>query len=109
MKHETFPNENEPAAGDARREDARAALEIVTDVRVGYGPWQKARLSDVSATGFRIGWMPRAGEGNEVTIRLPGIEPLRATVRWKNGNAIGCQFARPLSIYVFEHLVRTAS
>ncbi|HYD23380.1 MAG TPA: PilZ domain-containing protein [Croceibacterium sp.] len=109
MKHQTFPPENARTAADPRREDARAEVGIFADVRVGYGEWQKARLSDVSATGFRVAWLPRAAEGNAVAIRLPGLEPLKAIVRWKDGNAVGCQFERPLSVYVFEHLVRSAS
>jgi hypothetical protein len=36
------------------------------------------------------------------------MELLRAEVRWKSGSQMGCEFAHPLSIYVFEHLVRSA-
>ena len=107
VKHQTFPSENARTAPDPRREDARAEVGIIAEVKVGFGNWQKARLTDMSVTGFRIGWMPKACAGNSVTIRLPTMAPLQATVRWKDGNAIGCQFNRALSVYVFEHLLRS--
>lgn len=107
MKHEAFPPEDERAAADARRDDARAEVTIVADLRIGFGEWQKVRLTNVSPTGFRIGWLARGGDGTAISIRLPGIEPLKAEVRWKSGNEMGCEFLRPLSIYVFEHLVRS--
>ena len=108
VKHETFPPEDERAAADARRDDARAQVTLFADVKVGFGEWQKARLHDISPTGFKIGWMARGGEGSTVSIRLPGMELLRADIRWRSASEMGCEFTRPLSIYVFEHLVRSA-
>ena len=39
---------------------------------------------------------------------LTAPEAIPATVRWRNGRALGCTFDRPLSPYIFEHLQRAA-
>ena len=84
----------------------RVAIEIIAEVKVGFGPWQKSRLNDLSLTGFRIGWLPNGGHGAEVRIRIPGLEPLTALVRWKDVTGMGCEFTRPLSVYVLDHIAR---
>jgi len=84
----------------------RVPLEIIAEVKVGFGAWQKSRLNDVSLSGFRIGWLPNGGHGSEVRIRIPGLEPLTALVRWKDTTGMGCEFTRPLSVYVLDHIAR---
>jgi hypothetical protein len=108
VQHETFPPEGERTALNGRRGD-RVALEIITEIKLGFGQWQKTRLSDLSATGFRIGWLPNGGQGAEVRLRIPGMEPLLAYVRWRDNTGMGCEFARPLSVYVLDHLARTCA
>ena len=81
-------------------------IEVIAEVKVGFGAWQKSRLTDVSLSGFRIGWLPNGGQGAEVRIRIPGLEPLTAHVRWKDTTGMGCEFTRPLSVYVLEHIAR---
>lgn len=105
MKHERFPAPNECAAAESRGGD-RVSIDIIAEVKVGFGVWQKSRLNDVSLSGFRIGWLPNGGSGSEVRIRIPGLEPLTALVRWKDTTGMGCEFTRPLSVYVLEHIAR---
>ena len=105
MQHETFPPEGERQPVNPRRGE-RFALELVAEVKVGFGVWQKARLSDLSETGFRIGWLPNGGQGSDVRLRIPGMEPLLAHVRWRNNTGMGCEFERTLSVYVLEHIAR---
>ena len=110
MRYEPFPAQDpsgEPD-GQPRRDGARADVELIAEVRVGTGSWGPVRLLDVSEKGFRLAWLPRAEEGVPVKIRIPGLEQLSAVVRWRNETGVGCAFERPLSIYVFEHLVRVA-
>ena len=100
-----FPPEGEREALNARR-DERFALELIADIKVGFGAWQKSRLNDLSETGFRIGWLPQGGQGSEVRLKIPGMEPLLAYVRWRDTTGLGCEFARPLSPYVLDHIAR---
>ena len=105
VKHERFPAQRECASAELRGGD-RVHLEIIAEVKVGFGAWQKSRLNDVSLSGFRIGWLPNGGHGTDVRIRIPGLEPLTALVRWKDSTGMGCEFTRPLSVYVLEHIAR---
>jgi hypothetical protein len=91
-----------------RRESPREALAIVCQARQANGTWLRASLRDVSIHGFQITWFPKCRTDLPVWIRLPNLAPLAAEVRWKSGNAIGCQFAQPLHPAVFDHLIREA-
>ena len=104
MRHEHFPNDSRPLRGVA----PRAQLSILCEVRQGMRPWKMARLSDLSETGFKLAWLPDYNPGQPLKIRIPGIEPLNAKICWHEGKQIGCAFASPLHIAVFEHLVRLA-
>jgi len=42
-------------------------------------------------------------------VRIPGMQLLSADIRWMRDGAIGCAFAEPLHIAVFEHIVRRAN
>jgi hypothetical protein len=34
------------------------------------------------------------------------MEPLLAYVRWRDNTGMGCEFARPISTYVLDHIAR---
>ena len=72
-------------------------------------PWARVRLSDISQSGFRIAWFPAVDVNRPLRIKIPGMQLLSATIRWRSDNALGCEFDEPLHIAVFEHIVRTAS
>lgn len=86
----------------------REPLILLCEVRQGTRPWRMVRLEDLSQSGFRIAWFPQASLELPLRIRIPGIQLLSAEVRWQDGAAIGCAFAEPLHVAVFEHLVRKA-
>ena len=93
----------------ADREDERTAVQIIADVKIGFAQWQMARLHHLSVSGFRMGPMRQGAGGSEVRIRIPGLEPLTAAVRWRNKTGLGCEFARPLNPYVLDHILRVVS
>jgi hypothetical protein len=68
----------------------------------------RVRLEDLSPGGFRIARLPGARTELPLRIRIPGIQMLSAEIRWSNAGAVGCEFAEPLHIAVFEHIVRNA-
>jgi len=99
------------AAGtaSARQAGERAGITLICEVRQGTTrPWLAARLEDLSPRGFRIAWMPQVSEGHPLRIRIPGMQPLTARVRWRKGKALGCEFSETLHPAVFDHLVRQA-
>ena len=105
MRHEVVPIES----SSDRVAPRRAELSIRCEVRQGTRPWRLARLIDLSPTGFQLAWLPEYDASEPVKIRIPGIEPLTAQIRWTRGKRIGCEFASPLHVAVFEHLVRAGA
>lgn len=105
LDHATTEHEN--TAG--RQDSQRADVTLLCEVRQGTTrPWVRARLEDLSPKGFRIAWMPHVSENHPLRIRIPGMQPLTAHVRWRRGNALGCEFSDTLHLSVFEHIVRQA-
>ena len=100
MRHEQI----EPAA----ERDPRASICLLAEVRQGSQPWRKARLEDLSQSGFRIAWLPNCRKDRPLRIRIKGLQLLTADVKWQDINAVGCAFEQPLHISVFEHIVREA-
>ena len=88
------------------RQAPRLPFDLRAEVKVGSGAWTRVRLSDMSTSGFRFARYPDVRVGQPVMIRLPGLQLLTATVRHRTAEGIGCEFARPLSAYVLEHLAR---
>lgn len=86
----------------------RVDVAILCEVRQGTRPWKKARLEDLSPGGFRIAWLPDARPELPLRIRIPGMQLLSANIRWTEGHAIGCAFAEPLHVAVFEHIAKAA-
>jgi hypothetical protein len=108
MRHEVFPLEGKLQPFYQRR-DERLLFDVVTDVRISGRAWQKVRLTDLSVRGFRIARLSEGRVGQVITIRIRGIEPLRAVIRRNDTSGVGCEFARPLSVYVLDHLARHGS
>jgi hypothetical protein len=99
----------EAVPDDARSpRDARAGVSLICEVRQGVRPWARVRLEDLSPGGFRIARLPGARTELPLRIRIPGIQLLSAEIRWSRDGAVGCEFAEPLHIAVFEHIVRNA-
>lgn len=90
----------------SRANPVRANVSITCEVRQGTRPWRMTRLEDISPEGFRIAWLPGCHKDTPLRIRIPGLQVLSADIRWKQGDALGCQFTAPLYIAVFEHIVR---
>lgn len=105
MKYEPIKNSS-TASGD--RSAARVGVALICDVRQGSRPWAQARLEDLSPGGFRIARLPAVRMELPLRIRIPGMQMLTAQIRWLRDGSVGCAFAEPLHVAVFEHLVRKA-
>jgi hypothetical protein len=102
----------EPASDDlgcTRAFPHRAEVALLCEVRQGSQAWQVARLADISPAGFRIALLPEASKSLPLRIRIPGLVMLTARIRWQRDKAVGCEFAEPLHIAVFEHIARQAA
>jgi hypothetical protein len=104
----SYPASSQYQSEDPSRSASRAAVSIVCEVRQGTRPWQRVRLEDLSPCGFRLSGLPNPTKAQPVSIRIPGMQLLSAQIRWEAGNLVGCEFAAPLHVAVFDHLVRQA-
>lgn len=105
MKHESFPK----IAVGCSRDGDRAEVTLICEVRQGTDPWAMVRLDDISQTGFRVAWLPNCKPDKAVRIRIPGLAMLSAKVVRQERKAVGCAFAEPLHVAVFEHIVSQAA
>lgn len=98
-----------PTADSASpRAGTRALVPIPCEVRQGTRAWQRVMLEDLSQHGFRLTGLTHPAQDKPVSIRIPGMQLLSARIRWIAGTEIGCEFAHPLHVVVFDHLVRVA-
>jgi hypothetical protein len=88
------------------RGEPRAALFLTSQLRIDATTWRPAHMVDLSCAGFRLAWLPSCPIGRQLWVRLPGLEALPATVRWRDHRGVGCQFARPLNAVIVEHFCR---
>ena len=109
MKHELFPPDGERQPIIFERQGERLPFNLLADLKVGHRDWQRARLTDMSVSGFKLAWLPNANPGSSVWIRVSGLAPLHAVVRRVGNAGIGCEFDHQLSEYVLEHLARCRS
>lgn len=101
MHHKPVPSD----LGCTRASDRRVEVVLLCEVRQGTQPWKLARLDDISQAGFRIAWLPDCRCDLPLRIRIPGLQLLTAHIRWQEDKAVGCEFAEPLHVAVFEHIV----
>ncbi|MDE2301704.1 MAG: PilZ domain-containing protein [Sphingomonadales bacterium] len=90
-----------------RERAMRAALSIVCEARQGVQPWRMLTLTELSARGFRVIWTAPLNPRQALRLRIPGMAPLTAAIRWHRDDALGCEFLTPLHVAVFEHIVRS--
>lgn len=66
------------------------------------------QVVDVSEGGCRIRGAPGSAPGTALLIKLPGLEPLRATSVWVGDDEFGCSFDAELHPATLELLLRNA-
>ena len=105
---QTVPLDRRQRSAARLRRDVRLPIALTCQLRIGSGPWRPATMVDLSRSGFRIAWLPSGNAGRPLWVRIPGLEAMPATIRWRDLGGVGCQFERPLSSEVVEHLSRKA-
>ena len=95
---------SQPARG--RRAD-RLPIQMGAGLRQRGAAGVTAQIGDLSTDGFRCTTHLELHIGDDVWLRLPGLEASHARVVWKEGPMIGCAFTRALHPAVLEMLVRS--
>jgi len=55
------------------------------------------RVMNISRSGLRCTCRANVAPGDRIVLQLPGLPKLRAEVRWRRDDLIGCQFTRRLT------------
>jgi hypothetical protein len=55
------------------------------------------RVLNISRSGLRCTCRSNVAAGDRIVLQLPGLPKLRADVRWRSDDLIGCQFTRRLT------------
>ena len=90
------------------RKSRRVALDMGAGLRQRGGTGVSIQIVDLSVDGFRASTHLQLAKGNDVWLRLPGLEPYQAKVMWSKGNFVGCAFERPLHPAVLDMIVNKA-
>ena len=98
-----FPVKSETPPTPRKAERVSVVAEV-TLRRMGKGAYQ-CRLFDLSPDGCKAEMIERPLVGERAVIRLPGIEPLEAEVRWVEGPNAGLKFERSFHPAVFDLLL----
>lgn len=91
-------------ASERRRQYARLSVTTTAELRPRSLRKIKISVIDISVAGFRINTLSPLHIGEDVYLHLPGLAPLKGTLRWKTGNQYGAEFSTPLHPSVAEHL-----
>ena len=80
-----------------RKADRKAVDEAV---RLHPNAWSslEVRLIDCSEAGFRAECEARVRKFDEVTLELPEVGPVKASVAWSSGREFGARFMKPIAL-----------
>jgi hypothetical protein len=70
--------------------------------------WFTSRISDLSASGFRVQSFAKLVPDGYIWIMLPGFESRRAKVLWVRDHQAGCAFDSPLHPAILDHIVKAS-
>lgn len=92
-----------PARKGRRAE--RVPVELGAGLRQRGASGVSVQIMDLSTDGFRAATHLDLYVGNDVWLRLPGLEACHARVVWTEGHYVGCAFVRPLHPAVLDMVV----
>lgn len=96
------------AAPTVGRRSERVPVALDATLRRRSASGVSVDILDLSTSGFRVASHLGLVKGDDVWLRLPGLEPIHAQVVWTSGYMMGCRFVRPLHPAVLEMVVARA-
>jgi hypothetical protein len=99
---------NEAGASQQSRKSERVPVELPAALRQRGASGVSVQIMDLSTDGFRVATHLELPTGTDVWLRLPGLEPCHARVKWAEGHYLGCAFDRPLHAAVLQMMIEKA-
>lgn len=103
-----FQFQRREAARVDQREERRHRVDGAFVSAAGEEVGFQATLRDISSFGCRLGDVPSLDTGGYIWLRLPGADPIEATVVWVRGGDAGCRFVIPISQTLMRSLLPNA-
>lgn len=95
------------ANGVKDRKYCRGEVAIVGAVRAVGGVKSSIKVLDISTTGYRMECLTYLSNSQVIFLSMPGFQQMEAKIMWQTEWLYGCEFAQPLYIAVYEHIVRS--
>lgn len=100
------------ASGVCWDHDGRRAERLGVHMQAALRPSGATRFDvdviDMSVIGVGFGTASHLNIGDRVWLTVPGMAGLESYVVWRRGHRYGCEFASPLHVAVFDHIVMQA-
>jgi hypothetical protein len=90
------------------RKAERRIVNLAAALRESGAKSSKIVVLDISVGGFRAEAEEPHQQGDEVWLKLTGLEPRRSRVVWVRGKEVGCEFEWPLHPRELEVIVAPA-
>ncbi|MGZ8287479.1 MAG: PilZ domain-containing protein [Allosphingosinicella sp.] len=90
------------------RKAERRIVNLAAALREEGAKTNKIVVVDISVGGFKAEADEPHQEGDEVWLKLAGLEPRRSRVVWTRGKEIGCEFEWPLHPRELEIIIAPA-
>jgi hypothetical protein len=90
------------------RKAERRIVNLAAALREQGAKTSKIVVIDISVGGFKAEAQEPHQEGDEVWLKLTGLEPRRSRVVWARGSEIGCEFEWPLHPRELEIIIAPA-
>jgi hypothetical protein len=97
-----------PGISQKERVSPRVPIEFGAGLRQRGGAGVSVHIMDLSTHGFRIETHLDLQQGQEIWLRLPGLESSAAHVCWVSGYVAGCAFEHPLHPAVLDLVIARA-
>lgn len=98
-----IPKNNDKLENARARE--RGSVAIAVEIRTAGGIRTKARILDLSETGFRMDCMTDLPGDRSLFLTIPTFAQLEARIAWRTEWTYGCRFEKPLHTAIYEHIL----
>ena len=89
----------------APRKSARVPIKAMVKLRRRGHHNFTVKVYDLSPEGCKLEFLERPELDETVWVKFEGLELLKATVCWLDGQSVGVEFERPIHSAVFGHIV----
>ena len=84
-------------APEEQRTARRRIVHFTASVHEAGAATSKAMVMDFSASGCKLRG-PKLGEGDEIWLKISGMNPVRGLIAWARGDEAGCEFWGPIDL-----------